>query len=79
VIARKKIGLGAPMTRWLRGPLGRQLEALVLADAQSAASPFCPNAVQHLFQRHRSGKRDYASYIWSIANVALWRRQWLTP
>jgi asparagine synthase (glutamine-hydrolysing) len=79
VIARRKIGLGAPMARWLRGSLGEQLEALVLADAESAASPFSFAAVQRLFRRHRSGERDYASYIWSIANVVLWRRQWLRP
>ena len=39
VLARKKIGLGAPMARWLRGSLGAQLEELVLDDARSADSP----------------------------------------
>lgn len=77
VVERKKIGLGAPMNRWLKGRLGQQLEEVVLEDARSADSPFCIDAVQHVFGRHRRGERDYSHYIWPIANIALWRRQWL--
>src|SRR5262249_15919435 len=77
VLTRRKVGLGAPMTRWLRGDLGSQLNEIVMEDARSADSPFDAGAVQRMFDRHRAGKRDYAGYLWSIANVALWRRRWL--
>ena len=76
-LARRKVGLGAPVARWLRGPLGTQLQEIVLDDASTPLSPFDDRAVRRLFERHRSGERDYASYLWSIANIALWRRRWL--
>ena len=77
VLARKKIGLGAPMARWLRGSLGSEIEEIVIEDARSSESPLSAVALEKLFDRHRTGERDYATYLWSIANVALWRRRWL--
>lgn len=79
VVDRAKVGLGAPMARWLRGPLGAELECRALDDARCSDSPLSATAVRWLFERHRSGERDYSSYIWPIVNVALWRHRWLRP
>lgn len=74
---RKKIGLGAPMEKWLRTDFGDQVADLLSDETRDPESPFSAAAVRSLFQRHRSGEKDYSSYLWPIISIALWRKKWL--
>lgn len=74
---RKKIGLGVPMEKWLRADFGDQVADLLNDETRNPESPFSAAAVRSLFQRHRSGAKDYSSYLWPIISVALWRKKWL--
>lgn len=74
---QKKIGLGAPMEKWLRTDFGDQIGDLLDDETRDPDSPFSATAVRSLFQRHRSGAKDYSSYLWPIISIALWRKKWL--
>ncbi|MEQ8178415.1 MAG: asparagine synthase (glutamine-hydrolyzing) [Amphiplicatus sp.] len=77
VLQRKKIGLGAPMAKWLRGDFGNEVRALIDDELADKETPFDAARVAALYDRHRAGERDYSSYIWPVVNIALWRRKWL--
>lgn len=78
IIDRPKIGLGAPMAKWLRGPFGLEVRDILAAEAADPASPFDGAALDALLLRHRRDERDYSAYLWPVVNIALWRRKWLS-
>lgn len=78
IIDRPKIGLGAPMAKWLRGPFGLQVRDILAAEAADPQSPFDGAALDTLLLRHRRHERDYSTYLWPVVNIALWRRKWLS-
>lgn len=78
IIDRPKIGLGAPMAKWLRGPFGLEVRDILAAEGADPHSPFDGDALDALLMRHRRGERDYSSYLWPVVNIALWRRKWLS-
>ncbi|MBI1393461.1 MAG: asparagine synthase (glutamine-hydrolyzing) [Alphaproteobacteria bacterium] len=77
IVDRPKIGLGAPMAKWLRGPFGMEVRDILASEAADPGSPFDGAAVDALLLRHRRDERDYSAYLWPIVNIALWRRKWL--
>jgi asparagine synthase (glutamine-hydrolysing) len=77
VLQRPKVGLGAPMARWMRSGLRHEISEILAAEAADPSSPFNPSAVRAMFDRHASGAKDYAQYLLPIINIALWRRRWL--
>ncbi len=77
VLARPKIGLGAPMAKWMRGGLRTEIEDVLRNEAEDRASPFDGARIRAMFERHVRGDRDYSSYLLPVINIALWRRRWL--
>ena len=78
IVDRPKIGLGAPMAKWLRGDFGLQVRDILAAEGADPLSPFDANALDALLLRHRRDERDYSAYLWPVVNIALWRRKWLS-
>jgi asparagine synthase (glutamine-hydrolysing) len=78
IIGRPKIGLGAPMAKWLRGPFGLDVRDILAAETADPGSPFDAAALDALLLRHRRDERDYSAYLWPVVNIALWRRKWLS-
>lgn len=78
IVDRPKIGLGAPMAKWLRGPFGLEVRDILAAEAADPDSPFDGAALDALLLRHRRDERDYSAYLWPVVNIALWRRKWLS-
>ncbi|MEQ1929470.1 MAG: asparagine synthase (glutamine-hydrolyzing) [Parvularculaceae bacterium] len=77
VLDRPKIGLGAPMSKWMREGLREEIRGVLEDEADDATSPFDGGAVRALFARHVSGAKDYGSYLLPIISIAMWRRKWL--
>lgn len=77
VLARPKIGLGAPMAKWMRGGLRAEIGEILRGEAEDRASPFDGARIRAMFERHVSGGRDYSSYLLPVINIALWRKRWL--
>jgi asparagine synthase (glutamine-hydrolysing) len=77
VIHRKKMGFGAPMSEWLKGPFGKQVERSTLSSALANAGYFNRDYIARLFADHRNGRRDNAIYIWTLFNLTAWYDYWI--
>jgi asparagine synthase (glutamine-hydrolysing) len=77
VIDRPKMGFGAPMAEWLRGNFGHEVEHAVLASELFKTGWFRTDVVRKLFQRHRSGARNHATYLWVLYNLTAWHERWI--
>ncbi len=79
IIDRKKMGFGAPMSQWMRGQFGRQVEATLLSSRLFERLPFDREHIRRLIGDHLSGRRDNALFLWSLFNVAAWYDYWIDP
>jgi len=77
VIDKPKMGFGAPMAEWLRGDFGHEVERTVLGSELFRSGWFRPAVVRRLFERHRSGARNYAHYLWVLYNLTAWHERWI--
>ena len=77
VIDRPKKGFGAPMAEWLRGEFGHEVERTVFASELFRTGWFRAEPIRRLFAAHRSGKRDYAHYLWVLFNLVAWHDRWI--
>lgn len=77
IIDRKKMGFGAPMDRWMQGEFGSQVEGVLMASRVFDRLPFDRNHVQWLITQHRTGRRNYALFLWALFNLAAWYDYWI--
>lgn len=76
IIYRKKQGFAAPSSEWLRsGKLSPIAEARILGSGLMKMNLFSKKYIKWLFEVHRSGKRSYASQLWTLLVLAEWHRQ----
>ena len=73
VLRRPKKGFGAPMARWLNGPLRELTDDLLSAQALHRDGLFRPSAVARLLAEHRSGKFDHRKPLWTLLAFRLWQ------
>ncbi len=79
VIDRPKVGFGAPVAEWLKGPFGERVEEAILGSTLFAKGWFRPGYVRHLFRAHREGRRNYAPNLWALHNLCAWHDRWVEP
>lgn len=77
IIYRKKMGFGAPMSKWLEGDFGRRVEDSVLRSGLMARGYFDAEYIRGLFRQHRRGQRDNGFYIWALFNLTSWYDYWI--
>ena len=77
VIDRPKMGFGAPMVQWLRGPFGEAMRAELLSSRFFERFPAERHAVVDMLDRHRDGRADFALYVWTIYNAVAWFDYWV--
>ncbi len=77
ILERPKKGFGAPVGRWLRGPLRELLLDTLSPVRLRATGWFEPAAVQRLLDEHLSGARDHRKVLYSLLVLEHWRRRWL--
>jgi len=77
IIDRPKMGFGAPMLEWLRGPFGRAVEAQILSSRFFERFPARRELVLDMLRRHRAGTADFALYVWSFYNAVAWFDWWV--
>jgi asparagine synthase (glutamine-hydrolysing) len=71
VAERSKVGFGCPLDSWLRGRLGRHLEAEATwapADAWDVASE------RRLWREHLAGEANWGQQLWRLAILRPWWR-----
>jgi asparagine synthase (glutamine-hydrolysing) len=77
VIDRPKMGFGAPMVQWLRGPFGEAMRAELLSTRFFDRFPASRKTVVDMLDRHRAGQADFALYVWTIYNAVAWFDYWV--
>jgi asparagine synthase (glutamine-hydrolysing) len=77
VIDRPKMGFGAPMVEWLRGPFGAAMRAELLSSRFFERFPARRQMVVDMLDRHRAGRADFALYVWTIYNAVAWYDYWI--
>lgn len=74
LVERPKMGFGAPIGAWLRGPLRDWAEDL-LGEAGLRADGFLdPGPVRRAWREHLSGRRNNQYELWNICMFQAWRR-----
>jgi asparagine synthase (glutamine-hydrolysing) len=77
IIYRKKMGFGAPMSQWLKGDFGHQVQASLLNSGLLERGFFRRDYIENLFADHRSGRRDNSLYLWTLFNLTAWYDYWV--
>jgi asparagine synthase (glutamine-hydrolysing) len=72
ILDRPKQGFAVPLSRWLRGDLGRYAESLWRDSGADRAGYLEPQAVAATFAEHRDGKADRSQLLYALAMFALW-------
>jgi asparagine synthase (glutamine-hydrolysing) len=77
IIYRKKMGFGAPMSQWIGGDFGRQVEASLMSSRLLDCGFFNRDYIANLFKEHHTGRRDNSLYIWTLFNLTAWYDYWI--
>lgn len=74
---RPKQGFGTPLSSWLRGPLGSELETRLARSRINELGALRPSGVSKLLALHRSGRAERSFQLWNILNLAVWFDHWI--
>lgn len=77
---RAKMGFGAPIKQWLRGPLRDWAESLLSADRLRREGVLNEKPIRRAWEDHIAGRADYEHRLWTVLMFQSWRERWLdTP
>jgi asparagine synthase (glutamine-hydrolysing) len=71
---RPKRGFAIPLAHWLTGPQGERIRETLLSERLAKRGFLNREAIQRLWQDHRSGRRDHAPRLWALYCLELWFR-----
>lgn len=78
ILTRPKIGFRVPVNQWFQGPMREYLyDHLTSADSRTRDYYKRPLLEQYL-QEHIRGQRNHEKLLWSLLNLELWHRLYLT-
>jgi asparagine synthase (glutamine-hydrolysing) len=76
LIERPKMGFGAPIGQWLRGPLRGWVENLLAEDRLHREGYLIPKVVRCLWTEHLSGRCNHQYVLWNILMFQAWLEIW---
>ena len=77
IINRPKMGFSAPVSDWLRGDLGFEVESSLLSSPLIKDGPLRREPITDMISAHREGRADHALHLWTLYNLTAWHDQWL--
>jgi len=75
ILARGKMGFGAPLGAWFRSDLNRLVEERLLDERAPLYEHLLPGPVAELVKGHMSAAADLSPQIWSLLTLESWLRQ----
>jgi asparagine synthase (glutamine-hydrolysing) len=75
ILARGKMGFGAPLGAWFRDELDGLVRERLLASASPIYEYLRPKPVAAIVTQHASGEADLSPQIWSLLTLESWLRQ----
>lgn len=72
LVERPKMGFGAPVGAWLRGPLREWADELLRPESLARAGLLNAAAVQALWRHHLAGRTDRSPVLWNILMLQSW-------
>lgn len=72
MIERPKMGFGAPIDSWLRGPLKEWAEALLDEDQLKREGFLNPAPIRQKWEEHLSKKRNWQYHLWNVLMFQAW-------
>ncbi len=80
LVDRPKQGFGAPISRWLKGPLREWAEALLAEPRLKREGFFDARRIRRKWSDHLSGKVDYlGNDLWNVLMFQAWMEQSTRP
>jgi len=76
---RPKMGFGAPVGKWLRGPLRNWAETLLSRKRLTEAGYFEPNIVRAAWKGMLSGRNTAQEPLWGVLMFEAWREAQISP
>jgi asparagine synthase (glutamine-hydrolysing) len=76
-IARPKQGFSAPVAEWFRGPLGERARAQIRGSSLTERGLLDYDAIDRLWDAHRSGRGNWSFQLWNLYNVSAWHDYWI--
>jgi asparagine synthase (glutamine-hydrolysing) len=75
LLTRAKMGFGVPLAIWFRGALREFLRDHLESAAFLGRGMVSPEFVRRMIEEHESGRRDNATWLWSLLVLELWFRE----
>ena len=76
LIERPKMGFGAPIDQWLRGPLRDWAEALLDESRLKREGFFHPGPVRRYWEDHLIGRHNWQYPLWNVLMFQTWHEHW---
>jgi asparagine synthase (glutamine-hydrolysing) len=74
ILYRQKLGFPTPWSGWLVGERLESIREMLLEPRSLNRGYFRREAIEKLFEEHRSKQRDNYDRIWRVLNLELWHR-----
>jgi asparagine synthase (glutamine-hydrolysing) len=79
LVDRPKMGFGAPVGEWMRGPLREWCEDLLSERSLRTGGILRPDVIRQRWREHLSGRVNWQYTLWDVLMFESWRRVWLAP
>ncbi len=74
---RKKRGFVVPLAGWFRDGIKEMGRQVLLDDSSAGSGLFEPACLERLWRDHQSGRRNYATHLWTVLMFELWYRTFM--